>query len=76
MNFLKDLLQIQQRETLKQISEKLKLSDFETNEFINKYNKRNYCMIKVSNCKIKEPRVKISDLLSSIDCVHNPSSSG
>lgn len=73
MEFLKELLQIQHQQILHQISKKLNLSDFEKQEFINKYNKRNNSLVKICNCKIINIRVKNSDLLSNLVCVHNPS---
>ena len=73
MEFLKELLQIQHHQMLIQISDKLTLSEFDKEQFIKKYNKRNYCLVKVCNCKIRDNRVKNSDLLSNIVCDHNPS---
>lgn len=73
MEFLKELLQIQHQQILHQISKKLNLSEFEKQEFINKYNKRNNSLVKICNCKIINIRVKNSDLLSNLVCVHNPS---
>ncbi len=73
MEFLKELLQIQHQQILHQISKKLNLSEFEKQEFINKYNKRNNSLVKICNCKINDIRVKNSDLLSNLVCVHNPS---
>lgn len=73
MNFLKELLQLQQQQSLIQISDKLSLSNYEKEQYIKKYNKRNYCLVKVCNCKIRDNRVKNSDLLSNLVCDHNPS---
>ena len=73
MELLKELLQIQHQQILHQISKKLNLSEFEKQEFINKYNKRNNSLVKICNCKIINIRVKNSDLLSNLVCVHNPS---
>ena len=73
MEFLKELLQIQHHQIVHQMSKKLNLSEFEKQEFINKYNKRNNSLVKICNCKIINIRVKNSDLLSNIVCVHNPS---
>ena len=68
MNFIKDLLQIQHELTLQQVSDKLD-NDFEKEQFIDKYNKCNYCLVKVCNCKmsiLKDNCVKIEDLLSNL----------
>ena len=46
---------------------------FEQNTFIQKYRKQNYCLCKVCNCSIREPRVKIKELISTLECDHNPS---
>jgi len=73
MDFIKELLQLQQEKILIQISEKLRLEQLDKDNFIMKYNKRNYCLVKVCNCKIKETRVQIKDLLSTLECDHNPS---
>lgn len=73
MEFLKDLLLIQQQETLKKISSKLPLSNYEKDEFITKYSKKNYCLLKVGNYKLPNYRVKIKDLLCNLECDHNPS---
>ena len=74
MDFLKDLLKLQHEVILKDISGKLFTDDvFEQNTFIQKYHKQNYCLCKVCNCSIREPRVKIKDLISTLGCDHNPS---
>ena len=70
MDFVKDLLQIQHLVTLNQISSKLLNDDFEKEQFILKYDKKNYCMVKQCNCKMNGSgygnRVKIEDLLSTL----------
>ena len=75
MDFLKDLLKLHHEVILKDISGKLFTDDdvFEQNTFIQKYHKQNYCLYKVCNCSIREPRVKIKDLISTLECDHNPS---
>jgi hypothetical protein len=73
MDFLKEMIQLHHHLVLHDICEKLKLSSFEKEAFVAKYNKRNYCMIKICNCKIKENRVPIQILLSKLECDHNPS---
>ena len=65
MDFVKDLLQIQHKQTLEQVSNKLLNDDFEKEQFINKYNKKNYCLVKVCNCKMRQC-VKVEDLLSNL----------
>lgn len=75
MDFLKSLLLLQHHQTLTHVADKLSLHEFDQAAFITTYDKRNYCLIKVCNCLIKEPRVQIKDLLSTLDCDHNPSSS-
>ena len=74
MDFLKSLVELQHLLTLEQVSHKLlndDLDDFEKEQFIKKYNKRNYCLVKVCNCKMKDcvklkDCVKVKDLLSKI----------
>jgi len=66
MDFVKDLLQIQHSLILDQVSTKLLNDDFEKEQFKEKYDKRNYCLVKVCNCKLKDNRVKIKDLLSTL----------
>jgi len=58
MEFLKELLQIQQEVSLKQVSVKLLTSDFEIHHFIEQFNKKNYCLVKVCNCKMKPCKMK------------------
>ena len=65
MDFLKELVELQHLLTLEQVSHKLLNDDFEKEQFIKKYNKRNYCLVKVCNCKMKDC-VKVEDLLSKI----------
>ena len=78
MEFLKQLIHIQHETTLQQVS-KLVFPEgtFEQEQFIQKYNKRNYCLVRVRNTNMRYnlDRVKVDDLLSSLKCVHNPSSS-
>jgi hypothetical protein len=71
MDFLKDLLQIQHELTLKQVSEKVLQDNVDKEQFIQKYNKRNYCMVKQCNCNMK--CVIIDDLIYKLDCDHNHS---
>jgi len=76
MDFLKDLLQIQHELILHQVSDKILNDDFEKEQFMNKYKKRNYSLVKVCNCitidnrvkdnRVKDNRVKIEDLLSNL----------
>jgi hypothetical protein len=70
MDFVKDLLQIQHVVTLNQVSSKLLTDDFEKEQFIQKYDKKNYCMVKQCNCKMNGNGygkcVKIEDLLSTL----------
>ena len=62
MDFLKDILQIHHELTLIQVADKLFNDDTEKDMFIKKYNKKNYCLVRVCNCSIH--RVKKKDLLS------------
>jgi hypothetical protein len=64
MNFLKELVMIQHEKTLHQVSEILLTDEFERILFVDKYKKRNYCLLILSNRPTKESRVKIDDLLS------------
>jgi hypothetical protein len=66
MDFVKDLLKLQHTQTLDQVSTKLLNDDFEKEQFILKYDKKNYCMVKQCNCKIYGNCVKIEDLLSTL----------
>jgi len=73
MDFLKELLQIQHSMTLHTVTQIILNNDYEKDCFIKKYDKKNYTAIKICNCKQYEPRVKILNLLSSLECDHNPS---
>ena len=66
MEFVKDLLKLQHTQTLDQVSTKLLNDDFEKEQFILKYDKKNYCMVKQCNCKMNHYCVKIEDLLSTL----------
>ena len=70
MDFLKDLLQIQHELTLKQVSDKVLQDIFDKEQFIQKYDKKNYCMVKQCNCKMNGTGygkcVKIEYLLSTL----------
>ena len=66
MDFVKDLLKIQHLVTLNQVSSKLLNDDLEKEQFIDKFNKRNYCMVKQCNCKMSVDCVKIEGLLSKL----------
>ena len=68
MDFLKDLLQIQHELILKQIAPKILKDDYDINQFINKYNKKNYCTLRIGNYKMKSVDcVKMKELLSTLD---------
>ena len=74
MDFLKELLQIQHEIIVNQISEILLPTSFEKYNFVEKYNKNNYYLVKVCNCQMKpSSRVKIDILLSTLESDHNPS---
>ena len=67
MDFLKELLVIQNEVIVTQVSDKLLSNEFEKEQFIDKYVKRNYCLVKVCNCKMKQLEcVKINNLLSTL----------
>jgi len=67
MDFLKELLQIQHELILNQVSDKICKDPFEKELFILKYNKSNYYLLKVCNCKMKQLEcVKINNLLSTL----------
>ena len=67
MDFLKDLVQIQQTMILEKLSDKLLSTKTDKIEFIDKYNKPNYQLIKVSNTKMAiRKRVKIDDIISDL----------
>ena len=63
MEFLKELLVIQNEVIVTQVSDKLLSNEFEKEQFIDKYVKRNYCLVKVCNCKMDQC-VKKKDILS------------
>ena len=73
MDFLKDLLKLQHEIALDQVSNIILSDEFETKEFTKKYNKRNYCLVKVCNCKMCDKCVKMSDFIYQLQCDHNPS---
>ena len=76
MDFLKDVIQVQHEIILHQVSDKLLTTTFEKDHFMNQFNKINYCLVKVCNCRMKRLNcVKIDLLLSTLECDHNPSSS-
>ena len=67
MDFLKVLVQIQQIIILEKLSEHLLTSEEDKKEYIDKYNKPNYQLIKVSNTKMAiRKRVKIDDIISDL----------
>ena len=67
MDFLKDLVQIQQTIILEKLSDHLLTSEEDKKEFIVKYNKPNYQLIKVSNTKMAiRKRVKIDDMIKEL----------
>ena len=67
MDFLKDLVQIQQTLILEKLSDHLLNNQTDKIEFIDKYNKPNYQLIKVSNTKmVIRKRVKIDDIISEL----------
>ena len=72
MEFLKDLLKLQHKQTLKQVSEIVFQRDFEKKTFCEMYNKHNYCCVHVCQCSMNH-RVQIDKLLSSLQRDHNPS---
>ena len=67
MDFLKDLVQIQQTIILEKLSDHLLTSETDKIEFIDKFNKPNYQLIKVSNTKMVIRKcVKIDDIISDL----------
>ena len=67
MDFLKDLVQIQQTMILEKLSDKLLTTKTDKIEFIDKYNKPNYQLIKVSNTKMAiRKRIKIDDMIDEL----------
>ena len=67
MEFLKDLIKIQHQQTLEILSNKLLTRQEDKEEFINKFNKSNYQLIKVSNTKMNiRQRVKIDELICNL----------
>tara|TARA_Y100000591_G_C21612024_1_gene583356 strand:+ start:337 stop:540 length:204 start_codon:yes stop_codon:yes gene_type:complete len=67
MEFLKDLLQIQHQQTLEKLANTLLSRKEDKEEFIDKFNKPNYILIKVSNTTMNtRKRVKIDELISSL----------
>jgi hypothetical protein len=67
MDFLKDLVQIQQTMILEKLSDHLLNNQTDKIEFIDKYNKPNYQLIKVSNTKMAiRKRIKIDDMIDDL----------
>ena len=67
MDFLKDLVQIQQIIILEKLSDHLLTSEEDKKEFTDKYNKPNYQLIKVSNTKMAiRKRIKIDDIIKEL----------
>jgi predicted ATPase len=67
MDFLKDLVQIQQTVILEKLSDHLLNNQTDKKEFIVKYNKPNYQLIKVSNTKmVIRKRIKIDDMIDEL----------
>jgi hypothetical protein len=67
MDFLKDLVQIQQIIILEKLSDKLLTNVTDKKDFIDKYNKPNYQLIKVSNTKMAiRKRIKIDDMIDEL----------
>ena len=67
MDFLKDLVQIQQTMILEKLSDHLLNNQTDKIEFIDKYNKPNYQLIKVSNTKmVIRKRIKIDDMIKEL----------
>jgi hypothetical protein len=67
MDFLKELVQIQQTIILEKLSDHLLSSEEDKKEFIDKYNKPNYQLIKVSNTKMAiRKRIKIDDMIKEL----------
>lgn len=63
MEFLKELIQIQQAVILDKLADNLLSNDLDKIDYIIKYNKPNYQLIKVSNTKMMVGRaLKISAL--------------
>lgn len=73
MEFLKELLIIQHEIITQKTASLLLQNDCEKELFSKKYTKKNYVMFKVSNCQLRNTRVKIDELLSNLQCDHNPS---
>jgi hypothetical protein len=66
MDLLKDLLKFQHEDTLQQVADKVLHDTIDKDQFIQMYNKRNYCQVKVCSCYMKGVRVKNEDLLSKL----------
>ena len=67
MDFLKVLVQIQQTIILEKLSEHLLTYEEDKKDFIVKYNKPNYQLIKVSNTKMAiRKRIKIDDIIKEL----------
>ena len=67
MDFLKDLVQIQQTMILEKLSDHLLNNQIDKIEFIDKYNKPNYQLIKASNTKMAiRKRIKIDYMIDDL----------
>ena len=67
MEFLKDLIKIQQIQTLEKISDKLLTREEDKQCFIKMYDKPNYQIIRITNTKMAlRKRVNIDELISNL----------
>ena len=67
MEFLKELIQIQQAVILDKLADNLLSNDLDKIDYIIKYNKPNYQLIKVSNTKmVIRKRIKMDDMIKGL----------
>ena len=68
MDLLQDLLKIQHEQTLQKVADKLLYDNFDKQTFCKRYNKSNYCLVKIGNITMKSlDCVKIDMLLSTLE---------
>ena len=73
MDFLKDCIKLHHQSLIDKLSNDLFVTEYDKENFKLKYNKKNYCMIKIGNQRIINDRVQVEELIYNLICDHNPS---
>ena len=67
MEFLEELVTLQQLDTLNKLSDKLLTTKQDKQNFINKFNKPNYQLIRITNTKMTvRKRVNINNMINNL----------